>query len=108
VAEVGSEINTDSYVATPPGLGVGRGPDQCGYPVQIATDFNNVFDDPENGEVSLVDSENEPISYAPGQVYYWYLYGRSVNPRIESWSVEANGDTPGGTIDPGQYPDGDR
>jgi len=106
--EPGGELNPQFVINTSPGIGANRGPQQCGYPLQVTSDFLNIFNDPEDGEPSLVDSQNKPISYSPGQYYFWFLYGRPINPRIASWSVEGEGDTPGGTIDPGQYPDGDR
>lgn len=106
--EPGGELSQELIISTSPGIGVNRGPQQCGYPIQITSDFLNVFDDPEDGEPSLVNSQDKPITYAPGQHYFWFLYGRPINPRIASWSVEGAGETPGGTIDPGKYPDGDR
>lgn len=61
----------------------------CGFETTIISDFFNIFEDPGGGEKNLVKTT---IKYPPSQYYFWVLYGRPVNPRIEKWGALSKGD----------------
>jgi hypothetical protein len=86
----------------PAGLGKGVAGDTCGFQVRIASDFFTIFRRPSNDEPG-----GEPISqtytFPPSQFSFWVLYGRPIDPFVESWGV-ADKQSGGGFVRLPKYP----
>ncbi len=83
------------------GLGADVPPGQCGFRVRVASDFFSIFRRSQN------EPGGEPVqqtfSFPPSQISFWVLYGRPIDPRIESWGV-ADKKSGGGFVKLPEYP----
>jgi hypothetical protein len=81
--------------------GGGKVPDdQCGFGTRMASDFFNVFEEPDGEMAQRVTRD---IQFNPNQYYFWVTYGRPVNPLIESWGADTP-DGGGGFVPLPDYP----
>ena len=95
-AEPGGEAADLLYYYWPSTFGLSG--DQCNQPFRIFTDFANVFEG-EHMDGERID-HTAPDDHVRGNHYFVTLYGRSVNPGLETWLVsdrlEELPDYPGG------------
>ncbi|MGM0555762.1 MAG: hypothetical protein ACQEVA_05215 [Myxococcota bacterium] len=87
------------YLRFPVGLGDGIEPGRCGFDIRADSDFESIFTGSNlNGEPVI-----ERAEFAPNQYYFWVLYGRPVNPFVETWGSNQP-DEGGGFVDLPDYP----
>lgn len=85
------------------GIGLGQGiPEgRCGFDIRADSDFESIFTGANlNGEPVI-----ERAEFAPNQYYFWLIYGRPVNPRVESWGANQP-EEGGGFVELPDYPGG--
>lgn len=87
------------YLEFPVGMGEGIPPGRCGFDVRADSDFESIFVG-RNLDGSPV---MERAEFAPNQYYFWVLYGRPVNPLVESWGSNEP-EEGGGFVDLPPYP----
>jgi hypothetical protein len=83
----------------PVGLGDGIDPQRCGFDIRADSDFESIF--------TGSNLDGNPViaraDFAPNQYYFWVLYGRPVNPFVETWGSNQP-EEGGGFVELPDYP----